>query len=84
MTDNGAGIPPENLDKVVTPFFTTKPIGHGTGLGLSICDGVVRAHGGQMRLESLVGKGTSVSLELPVRPTPAVAAAPGTETPGRL
>ena len=84
VTDNGAGIPPENLDKVVTPFFTTKPIGHGTGLGLSICDGVVRAHGGQMRLESLVGKGTSVSLELPVRPTPAVAAAPGTETPGRL
>jgi two-component system, NtrC family, sensor kinase len=84
VTDNGAGIPPENLDKVVTPFFTTKPIGQGTGLGLSICDGVVRAHGGQMRLESLVGKGTSVSLELPVRPTSPVAAAPGTETPGRL
>jgi two-component system NtrC family sensor kinase len=82
VADNGAGIPPENLDKVVTPFFTTKPIGQGTGLGLSICDGIVRAHGGQTRIESVVGRGTSVSLELPVRPQPPTAGAFGSETLG--
>jgi signal transduction histidine kinase len=68
VTDNGVGIPPENLDKVITPFFTTKPIGQGTGLGLSICDGVVRAHGGRMQLDSTLGHGTSVALILPLRP----------------
>jgi two-component system NtrC family sensor kinase len=68
VTDNGVGIPPENLDKVVTPFFTTKPIGQGTGLGLSICDGVVRAHGGRLELSSTVGQGTRVALILPLRP----------------
>jgi signal transduction histidine kinase len=78
VTDNGVGIPPENLDKVVTPFFTTKPVGQGTGLGLSICDGVVRAHGGQLLLESVVGKGTSVALELPVHATSASAGTAGT------
>ena len=78
VTDNGVGIPPENLDKVVTPFFTTKPVGQGTGLGLSICDGVVRAHGGQLLLESVVGKGTSVALELPVHAMAASAGTAGT------
>jgi two-component system NtrC family sensor kinase len=68
VTDNGTGIPPENLDKVVTPFFTTKPIGQGTGLGLSICDGVVRAHGGRLELDSTAGQGTRVALVLPLRP----------------
>jgi two-component system NtrC family sensor kinase len=65
VVDDGVGIAPENLDKIFTPFFTTKPVGHGTGLGLSICDGIVRSHGGEIQVESRPGQGTRVSLLLP-------------------
>ncbi|HEX6738586.1 MAG TPA: ATP-binding protein [Vicinamibacteria bacterium] len=68
VSDNGAGIAPEHLDKIFNPFFTTKPTGQGTGLGLAVCHGVVTAHGGEIRVESHVGKGTRFSVELPVPP----------------
>src|SRR6185503_8641702 len=56
VADTGAGIAPEHLDKLFNPFFTTKPVGQGTGLGLAVCHGVVAAHGGEIRVESHVGK----------------------------
>jgi two-component system NtrC family sensor kinase len=66
VADSGAGIPPENLDKIFTPFFTTKPVGQGTGLGLSACHGIVAAHGGEIQVESEVGRGTRMTMLLPV------------------
>jgi two-component system, NtrC family, sensor kinase len=66
VADDGEGISPEDLDKVFTPFFTTKPPGRGTGLGLAVCHGVVTAHGGRIELESERGRGTRVSVLLPV------------------
>jgi two-component system NtrC family sensor kinase len=65
VTDDGAGIPTENLPKIFSPFFTTKPIGQGTGLGLAVCHGIVAAHGGEMRVESEVGRGTRFAMILP-------------------
>src|SRR4030042_7051754 len=63
VSDTGVGIPPENLDKILTPFFSTKAL--GTGLGLPLVARVVTAHGGRVWVESEVGKGTSFHLELP-------------------
>lgn len=65
VTDNGTGMPPEILSKVFDPFFTTKPIGEGTGLGLSMIYGFAQQSGGQVRITSQVGAGTTVSLYLP-------------------
>ena len=65
VSDTGMGIAPENLDKVFTPFFTTKPVGQGTGLGLSACHGIVTAHGGEMRVEREIGRGTRMTMLLP-------------------
>ena len=65
VTDAGAGIAPEMLDKVFEPFFTTKPLGQGTGLGLSMIQGFVQQSGGQIRIESEVGVGTQVWLYMP-------------------
>nr|WP_289852203.1 PAS domain-containing protein [Rhizobium sp. SSA_523] len=65
VSDNGVGIAPDIIDKVFEPFFTTKPIGVGTGLGLSMIFGFVRQSGGQIRIHSQEGKGTSVTLFLP-------------------
>lgn len=62
----GVGIAPEDLPKVMEPFFTTKPEGKGTGLGLAICRRVMQEHGGTINIESQVGRGTTVRLELPV------------------
>jgi PAS domain S-box-containing protein len=67
VVDDGSGIPEENLDKMFSPFFTTKPLGQGTGLGLAICHGIVTAHGGEIRVDSKVGQGTRISLLLPIR-----------------
>jgi two-component system NtrC family sensor kinase len=65
VKDNGIGISPENLKKVFTPFFTTKPIGKGTGLGLSVCFGIVDGMGGAMEVESQKGVGTKFIVRLP-------------------
>lgn len=70
VTDSGPGIPPAVLERVFDPFFTTKPVGHGTGLGLSICYGIINKMGGQIEVESEVGKGTTFRIQLPV-PSPA-------------
>jgi len=66
VADDGSGISPENLDKIFNPFFTTKPVGQGTGLGLAICHGIVASHGGKIRVDSEIGRGTRLSLVLPV------------------
>ncbi len=65
IVDTGDGIPPEVRDRVFDPFFTTKPVGTGSGLGLSIVHGIVTALGGQISLQSELGRGTSVRVTLP-------------------
>lgn len=65
LVDTGTGIAPEHLPKVFKPMFTTKPEGKGTGLGLAIVREIVRAHGGDVRLESTLGQGTTVRFSLP-------------------
>jgi CheY-like chemotaxis protein len=65
IRDTGAGIPADLLEKVFEPFFTTKGVGTGTGLGLSQVYGFVRSSGGEVRIESEVGKGTTVFLLFP-------------------
>ena len=65
VRDTGCGMPAEDLRKAFTPFFTTKAVGTGTGLGLFLSRETVQAHGGQLSIESEVGKGTTVMLSLP-------------------
>jgi signal transduction histidine kinase len=66
VIDNGIGIPKEHLKRVFDPFFTTKPAGSGVGLGLSLCQRIILASGGTIKIDSEVGKGTSISIGLPV------------------
>lgn len=63
--DSGCGISAENMDRIFTPFFTTKEAGKGTGLGLSICLDIVARHNGDIKVESEVGKGTVFTVSLP-------------------
>jgi signal transduction histidine kinase/DNA-binding response OmpR family regulator len=65
VTDTGTGMSPETIARAFDPFFTTKPIGEGTGLGLSMVYGFVRQSGGQVRIRSAEGKGTSIELQFP-------------------
>lgn len=67
VQDNGKGIPPESLDKIYDPFFTTKPVGQGTGLGLSIVFGIIKDHKGHIQVKSEVGKGTAFCVSLPIK-----------------
>ena len=70
VQDTGLGIPEENLSKLFTPFFTTKPIGKGTGLGLALAYGIVKMHRGQITVRSEIGRGSTFSIHLPVRLPP--------------
>ena len=66
VSDNGNGIPEKVLDKIFQPFFTTKPTGQGTGLGLSLSYDIVKAHGGEIKVETNEGKGTTFSIQLSI------------------
>ncbi len=65
VRDNGPGIPPAIVDKIFQPFFTTKPAGQGTGLGLSLSYDIVKAHGGELRVETSNAEGTEFVVQLP-------------------
>ena len=65
ITDDGIGIPPENLPRIFDPGFTTKGVGIGTGLGLSICYQIIKDHRGRIDVESEVGKGTTFTIRIP-------------------
>jgi len=66
ISDTGQGIPPEEIDRIFDPFFTTKESGHGTGLGLSIAYGIVTTHRGTISVQSEVGKGSTITICMPV------------------
>ena len=66
VKDNGCGIPEANLQRIFDPFFTSKEVGKGTGLGLSVSYGIVKAHGGRINVESVVGEGSTFHILLPI------------------
>jgi two-component system, NtrC family, sensor kinase len=67
VKDNGPGIPPEIKDKIFQPFFTTKPTGQGTGLGLELAYDMVKAHGGEIKVETKVSEGSEFIILLPIK-----------------
>jgi PAS domain S-box-containing protein len=75
VSDTGYGIEEGNLTRIFDPFFTTKPTGEGTGLGLSVSYGIIKNHGGDIRVESEPGKGSTFTVTLPIH-QPAVIAQP--------
>jgi PAS domain S-box-containing protein len=81
VTDTGTGIQPEQLERIFDPFFTTKEIGKGTGLGLPTVLGIVRGHGGFVRVDSRVGRGTRFELFLPASTEANAVATPDREPP---
>ena len=66
VKDNGHGIPQKILDKIFQPFFTTKPTGEGTGLGLSLSYDIIKAHGGEIKVETKEGEGSAFIIQLPI------------------
>ena len=70
VKDNGNGIPQKVLDKIFQPFFTTKPTGQGTGLGLSLAYDIMKAHGGELKVETKEGEGAEFIIQLPTRYMP--------------
>ena len=66
IEDNGPGIPEDIKEKIFQPFFTTKPTGQGTGLGLSLSYDIVKAHGGELKVESKEGEGTEFMISIPL------------------
>jgi two-component system NtrC family sensor kinase len=66
VIDNGEGIPQKVLDKIFQPFFTTKPTGQGTGLGLSLSYDIVKAHGGELKVETKEGNGSEFIIRIPI------------------
>jgi two-component system NtrC family sensor kinase len=86
VRDDGGGIAPEMLPKIFEPFVTTKEYGHGTGLGLAVSRSIIERHSGKISLQSEPGKGTTVTITLPVPSSPAPVAEPalaGAETKTR-
>jgi signal transduction histidine kinase len=67
VKDNGPGIPQKLLDKIFQPFFTTKPTGQGTGLGLSLSYDIIKAHGGEIKVETKEGAGAEFVIQLPLK-----------------
>jgi len=65
VKDSGNGIPQKIVDKIFQPFFTTKPTGQGTGLGLSLSYDIIKAHGGEIKVETKEGEGTIFIIQLP-------------------
>ena len=76
VADTGTGMSPETLEKIFDPFFTTKGVGKGTGLGLSTIAGIVRSHGGTIRVETALGRGTTFHIYLPAATAPTPASRP--------
>ncbi len=68
VQDNGKGISPKNITRIFHPFFTTKPVGQGTGLGLSVSYGIIKKHGGRIRVKSEEEKGATFTITLPCAP----------------
>jgi len=66
ISDTGEGIPEANLQRIFDPFFTTKPVGKCTGIGLSICYGIIYKMGGRISVSTLVGKGTTFHVYIPI------------------
>lgn len=66
VCDTGEGIPPEYYERIFEPFFTTRPQGKGTGLGLSVSYGIITSHGGQIDVDSVMGRGSCFTIWLPV------------------
>ncbi len=67
VSDNGNGIPQNIVDKIFQPFFTTKPTGSGTGLGLSLSYDIIKAHGGEIKVETKEGEGSEFIIQLPIQ-----------------
>lgn len=81
ISDTGCGIPAANMKHIFEPFFTSKEVGKGTGLGLSVSYGIVKAHGGTIKVESVVGEGSTFRVQLPVAaPAREAAASPAFPT----
>ncbi|HEY1173076.1 MAG TPA: ATP-binding protein [Verrucomicrobiae bacterium] len=76
VNDCGHGIAQEHLARIFDPFFTTKGPDKGTGLGLSVCDSIIRQHGGEIQVASMIGRGTTFSFTLPLALEPMAAALP--------
>ena len=66
VKDNGNGIPQKVIDKIFQPFFTTKPTGEGTGLGLSLSYDIIKAHGGDIKVNTIEGEFTEFVIQLPI------------------
>ncbi|MFN3944797.1 MAG: ATP-binding protein [Allosphingosinicella sp.] len=84
VRDTGCGMPPEVIERAFEPFFTTKGVGKGTGLGLSMVYGVARQSGGEVRIDSREGEGTTVTIELRRVAAPAADPAPEARAEGPL
>lgn len=67
VSDDGVGIPEDNISQIFDPFFTTKPVGKGTGLGLSICYGIIKKLGGEISVRSVIDKGSTFCIRLPLK-----------------
>jgi len=72
FADTGVGIPQENLPKLFEPFFSTKKKGKGVGLGLSVAYGIIQEHGGSIQVQSEVGRGTTFTIEFPLKTNPKI------------